>query len=163
MSAPVLACVGLGGNVGDAAASVRAALPALDALPRTRLLRASRLYRTPAWGMTAQPDFANAAALLETSLDARALLDGLLAIERAFGRERRERWGPRTLDLDLLLHGETVIDEPGLHVPHPHLHERAFALLPLADIAPDLEVPGRGRVAGLLTRVDAAGCVPLDE
>ncbi|HSR65291.1 MAG TPA: 2-amino-4-hydroxy-6-hydroxymethyldihydropteridine diphosphokinase, partial [Xanthomonadaceae bacterium] len=89
MSAPVRACVGLGGNVGDAAATLRAAFADLDRLPRTRLLRASRLYRTPAWGVQAQPDFVNAAALLETTLGAREMLDGLLAIERGFGRERR--------------------------------------------------------------------------
>ena len=162
MSAPVRACVGLGGNVGDAAATVRAAFDALDRLPGTRLLRASRLYRTPAWGVEAQPDFVNAAALLETTLDARALLDGMLAIERAFGRERRERWGPRTLDLDLLLYGDACIDQDGLHVPHPHLHARAFALRPLADVAPDASVPGQGTVAALLARVDASACVPLD-
>ena len=163
MSATVRACVGLGGNVGDAAATLRAALPALDGLPGTRLLRASRLYRTPAWGVTDQPDFVNAVALLDTTLSPRALLDGLLAIERAFGRERRERWGPRTLDLDLLVYGGAAIDEPGLHVPHPHLHERAFVLLPLAEIAPDLEVPGQGRAAELRARIDGAGCEPLPD
>lgn len=162
MNAPVRACVGLGGNVGDAAATLRAAFDALDRLPCTRLLRASRLYRTPAWGLEAQPDFVNAAALLETALDARELLDNLLGIERAFGRERRQRWGPRTLDLDLLLYGDDSIDEPGLHVPHPHLQERAFALKPLADVAPDAAVPGQGRVGELLARVDATACVPLD-
>ncbi|HVI25111.1 MAG TPA: 2-amino-4-hydroxy-6-hydroxymethyldihydropteridine diphosphokinase [Xanthomonadaceae bacterium] len=155
------AWVGLGGNVGDAAATLRAALPALDALPATRLLRASRLYRTPAWGLTDQPDFVNAVAELETALSPRDLLDGLLAVERAFGRERRERWGPRTLDLDLLLHGDVALDEPGLHLPHPHLHERAFVLLPLAELAPGMPIPGHGRVADFLTAVDAAGCVPL--
>lgn len=162
MSASVRACVGLGGNVGDAAATLRAAVEALDRLPHTRLLRASPLYRTPAWGVEAQPDFVNAAALLETTLDARALLDGLLGIERAFGRERRERWGPRSLDLDLLLYADSRIDEPGLHVPHPHLHERAFALRPLADVAPEMQVPGQGRVTELLARVDASACLPLD-
>jgi 2-amino-4-hydroxy-6-hydroxymethyldihydropteridine diphosphokinase len=162
MNPPVRACVGLGGNVGDAAATLRAAFDALDRLPGTRLLRASRLYRTPAWGVEAQPDFVNAAALLETTLEARGLLDGLLDIERAFGRERRERWGPRTLDLDLLLYGDARIDAPGLHVPHPHLHERAFALRPLADVAPAARVPGRGRVDALLARVDASACLPLD-
>ena len=162
MNAPARACVGLGGNVGDAAATLRAAFDALERLPCTRLLRASRLYRTPAWGVEAQPDFVNAAALLDTTLDARELLDHLLGIERAFGRERRERWGPRTLDLDLLLYGDARIDEPGLHVPHPHLHERAFVLMPLADVAPDALVPGQGRVAELLARVDATACVPLD-
>ena len=145
---PVVACIGLGANLGDAAATLRAAQEALADLPLTRLLRVSRLYRTPAWGKTEQPDFINAAALLETRLPARDLLDGLLAIEREFGRTRAvdgsDRWGARTLDLDLLLYGDVEIDEPGLHVPHPHLHERAFALLPLVDIAPDAVIPGRG-------------------
>ena len=106
------------------------------ALPQTRLMRASKLYRTPAWGVAEQPDFINAAALLETRLPPRDLLDALLDIERSFGRERHgsERWGPRVLDLDLLLYDSAVIDEPGLRVPHPHLHERAFALLPLVEI-----------------------------
>ena len=145
---PVVACIGLGGNLGDVATTLRAALEALGALPGTRLLRASRLYRTPAWGKTEQPDFINAAALLETRLPARELLDGLLAIEREFGRTRavdgNDRWGARTLDLDLLLYGDAEIDEPGLHVPHPHLHERAFALLPLVEVAPDATIPGHG-------------------
>jgi len=162
MNAPARACIGLGGNVGDAAATVRGAFDALAILPETRLLAVSSLYRTPAWGIENQPDFVNAAALLETTLDPHVLLDGLLAIERAFGRERRERWGPRTLDLDLLLYGDQVIDVPGLHVPHPHLHERAFVLRPLADIASDAMVPGRGTVACLLAGVDASGCLPLD-
>ena len=163
MTPATCAAVGLGGNLGDAATTLREALRALDGLPATRLLRASRLYRTAAWGHTAQPDFVNAAALLETQLDARTLLDGLLGIERHFGRERDSgvQWGPRILDLDLLLHGDAVIDEPGLRVPHPYLHERAFALLPLADIAPDLQVPGKGSVAALLRATGADGCVPL--
>lgn len=144
MSMPIGAWIGLGGNVGDPVATLRAALTDLDALPDTRLMRASRLYRTPAWGMANQPDFVNAVALLETALGARDLLDGLLGIERAFGRERRERWGPRVLDLDLLLYGDAVIDEPGLRVPHPHLHQRAFALLPLVEIDPGVSIPGRG-------------------
>ena len=161
---PAKAAVGLGGNLGDAAATLHEAMLALDGLPDTRLLRASRLYRTPAWGNIAQPEFVNAAALLQTQLEARDLLDALLDIERIFGRDRGagERWGPRTLDLDLLLYGDATIDEPGLRVPHPHLHERAFALLPLAEIAPDLFVPGHGRVADLLGGVDASGCAPLD-
>ena len=150
----VIACVGLGANLGDAAATVRAAQQALDELPHTRLLAASRLYRTAAWGKTAQPDFVNAAALIETALPARALLDALLAIERRFGRTRAadgsDRWGARTLDLDLLLYGRERIDEPGLHVPHPHLHERAFALVPLAEIAPDIDIPGYGRASDLV-------------
>lgn len=163
MTPATIAAIGLGGNVGDAAATVREALQALDGLPSTRLLQASPLYRTPAWGNTAQPDFINAAALLRTGLDARALLDAMLEVERHFGRDRDAgvQWGPRTLDLDLLLFGDAAIDEPGLRVPHPHLHERAFALLPLSRIAPDLQVPGKGRVADLLQAVDTTGCVPL--
>jgi 2-amino-4-hydroxy-6-hydroxymethyldihydropteridine diphosphokinase len=146
VSEPDIAFVGLGANLGDAAATVRDALRELDGIAQTRLLRASGLYRSRAWGMQAQPDFINAVAMLESRLPARALLDELLAIERAHGRERAAevRWGPRTLDLDLLLHGEAVIDEPGLRVPHPHLHERAFALLPLVAIAPDAVIPGLG-------------------
>lgn len=162
---PVVAAIGLGGNLGDVAASLRAAFVALDDLPQTRLLRASRLYRTPAWGHLAQPDFLNAAALLETQLAASALLEALLEIERGFGRdrERGERWGPRTLDLDLLLYGDAVIDVPGLRVPHPHLHQRAFALLPLVEIAAHVEVPGHGSAKALLTGVDSDDCVVLDD
>ena len=116
------AAIGLGGNLGDAATTLRQAIEALGALPGTRLLRASRLYRTPAWGLTAQPDFINAVAVVETTLAPGALLDHLLAIERRFGRVRvdGERWGPRTLDLDLLLHGEARLDVPGLQLREVH-------------------------------------------
>ena len=154
MSGRVQACVGLGANLGDAVAAVQGALQALDALPGTRLVRASRLYRTPAWGKTDQPAFVNAAAVLETTLDARTLLDQMLQIERDWGRDRAgdgsDRWGARTLDLDLLLYGDAAIDEPGLRVPHPHLHERAFALVPLVEIAPDIVIPGHGPAAGIV-------------
>lgn len=148
MSAGDVVFVGLGGNIGDAATTLREALVELDGLPGTRLRRASRLYRTRAWGLEDQPDFINAVAMLETSFDARALLDELLAIERAHGRDREleTRWGPRTLDLDLLLFGQSEVDEPGLRVPHPHLHQRAFVLLPLLEIAPDAVIPGIGAV-----------------
>ena len=156
----VIACVGLGANLGDATATVRAAQQALGELPDTRLVSASRLYRTPAWGKTSQPDFINAAALIETGLSARALLDALLAIERRFGRTRAadgsDRWGARTLDLDLLLYGADVIDEPGLHVPHPHLHERAFALVPLLEVAPLAVIPGHGLACELPAVMAAA-------
>jgi 2-amino-4-hydroxy-6-hydroxymethyldihydropteridine diphosphokinase len=164
MIRPAIAYVGLGGNVGDASASVRAALDVLNELPDTQLLRASRLYRTPAWGRHDQPDFINAAAALETHLPARELLDALLGVERAFGRIRGsepERWGPRTLDLDLLLHGDAMIDEPGLRVPHPHLHQRAFVLVPLLEIAPGLQIPGRGSAREALSAMATDGIEAL--
>jgi 2-amino-4-hydroxy-6-hydroxymethyldihydropteridine diphosphokinase len=160
----VPAVVGLGGNLGDAAATLRAALPALDALPDTRLVRSSRLFRTRPWGRRDQPDFVNAAALLETTLPPRALLEGLLAVERAFGRDREAdtgRWGPRTLDLDLLLYGDRVVDEPGLVVPHPHLHERVFALLPLVEAWPEAAIPGIGPARAVLAAMACEGIEAL--
>lgn len=134
----VMACIGLGANLGDAPATVRAAVQALAVLPQCRLLAASRLYRTPAWGNPDQPDFINAAVALETTLAAPVLLERLLATEQAFGRVRMagERWGPRTLDLDLLLYGDGRIDSAALVVPHPRMRQRAFVLQPLAEIAP---------------------------
>lgn len=140
--------VGLGSNLGDGADTLNAAFRALAALPGTRVQRASSLYRTPAWGVTAQPDFTNAVAMVVTTLAPEELLAAMLGIERAAGRVRREdgsdRWGARTLDLDLLLYGEQQIDVPGLRVPHQHLHERAFALVPLVEIAPTTVIPGVG-------------------
>jgi 2-amino-4-hydroxy-6-hydroxymethyldihydropteridine diphosphokinase len=157
MDSGVLACVGLGSNLGDSAATVRDAFLALEALPLTRVRRTSRLYRSPAWGVTAQPDFINAAALLHTSLAPQALLAAMLQIERQAGRDRRadgsDRWGPRTLDLDLLLYGDQVIDEPGLCVPHPHLHRRAFALVPLLEVAPGASIPGVGSAREALAAI----------
>ena len=165
MNAAVVAGIGLGGNVGDVPTTLAQAFEALARLPDTRLLEASPLYRTPAWGVEAQPDFLNAAATLETMLPARELLRQLLDIEQALGRTRAadgsDRWGPRTLDLDLLLYGDAVIDEPGLRVPHPCLHERAFALLPLAAIAPGARIPGHGTVAGTLAMLETAGIEAL--
>ena len=155
--------IGLGSNLADPRAQVERALQTLAALPRTTLARRSRLYRSAPWGRADQPEFVNAVAALRTELSPRELLDALLAIERAAGRARdATRWGPRVLDLDILLFGDRVIDEPGLHVPHPHLHERAFVLLPLAEIAADMIVPGRGRVDELAQRIDAAQCRPLE-
>lgn len=162
MPETVTACVALGSNLDDPRLQVERGLAALAALPRTVLSARSRLYRTPPWGMLDQPDFINAAARLETGLAPRALLDALLALEADAGRVRGVRNGPRILDLDLLLYGERVIEEPGFTLPHPRLHERAFVLLPLAEVAPELDVPGRGRVADLLSRVDASDCMALD-
>ncbi|TAN05123.1 MAG: 2-amino-4-hydroxy-6-hydroxymethyldihydropteridine diphosphokinase [Rhodanobacteraceae bacterium] len=160
---PVLdAYVALGSNLDDPRAQVERGFAALAALPRTRLRARSHLYRTPPWGVLEQPDFINAAAWLATELPARGLLRALLALEVRAGRVRGRRNGPRVLDLDLLVYGDAVVDEPGLVLPHPRLHARAFVLLPLADVAPGLVVPGQGCVAGLLARVDAEGCVRLD-
>lgn len=157
-AAGVRACIGLGANLGDPGQAVRAAFLALGALPESRLLATSRLYRTPAWGRVDQPDYINAAALLDTRLAPAALLAQLLDIERRAGRVRDgERWGPRLLDLDLLLYGDRSIDMPGLRVPHPHLHERAFALVPLAEIAADAPFPGHGSVGEALRRIDTEG------
>ena len=163
MTTPVIAFVGLGGNLGDPEVTLDAALQALDGVQDTRLLRASRLYRTPAWGVEQQPDFLNAVAMLETRLGAPALLESLFVIERQHGRvrEAEQRWGPRTLDLDLLLYGDAVIDEPGLRVPHPHLHERAFALLPLLEIAADVEIPGRGLARNAVSLLEKSNIQPL--
>lgn len=156
--------IGLGSNLADPAAQVEAGLRALARLPKTRLVARSRLYSSAPWGRVDQPEFVNAAAQLETVLEPGLLLDALLQIERAAGRERDgTRWGPRVLDLDILVYGERRIAEPGLHVPHPHLPERAFVLVPLAEIAPDLQVPGRGRVADLLAGVDASTCKRVAE
>ncbi|MGE8246997.1 MAG: 2-amino-4-hydroxy-6-hydroxymethyldihydropteridine diphosphokinase [Stenotrophomonas maltophilia] len=158
-----LACIGLGANLGDAAQTLRDAFQALAVLPQTTLRACSQLYRTPAWGNEDQPAFVNAAAVLDTALPAPALLEALLEIERHFGRVRDPavHWGPRALDLDVLLYGEEVIDLPQLQVPHPYLHARAFALLPLAEIAPDATIPGHGRVRDAVMRVEACGISPI--
>jgi 2-amino-4-hydroxy-6-hydroxymethyldihydropteridine diphosphokinase len=156
------AYVALGSNLGDPRAQVQAAFEALAGLPGTRLLRRSRLYRTAPWGLREQPDFVNAAALLDTVLAPHDLLDALLAIEAWAGRVRAgERWGPRVLDLDLLHVDGVRLDDPRLTLPHPRIAERAFVLLPLADLDPALELPGQGRVDALLARAEQAGCAAL--
>jgi 2-amino-4-hydroxy-6-hydroxymethyldihydropteridine diphosphokinase len=143
------AYVGLGSNLGDREALIRRAAELLGAS------RLSTIRETEPWGLEDQPRFLNAAAELETDLPPRALLDRLLEIERELGRTRDgPRYGPRLIDLDLLLYGDELIDEPGLTVPHPRLHERKFALEPLAELDPGLVVPGRGPVRALLTALD---------
>jgi len=147
------AYVGLGSNLGDREATIRAALAELAAVEGVDLVGVSTLVDTEPVGYTDQPRFLNGAAALETRLPPRELLDLLLAVEARFGRDRAAAppQGPRTLDLDLLLYGGDQIDEPGLEIPHPRLHERAFVLGPLAELDPALEVPGRGSIQTLLT------------
>jgi len=162
MRTPVVACIGLGSNLDDPVAQIRRAFAALAALPQSRLTGRSSLYRTPPMGPRDQPDYVNAVARLETRLEALELLDALQAIETAQGRVRAERWGPRTLDLDLLLYGEARIVTDRLTVPHPGLTERDFVLVPLREMAgSELTVPGHGRLGDLippqanLERIDA--------
>lgn len=149
------AFVALGSNLGDRERTLRDAVDALAAEPGIEVVAVSSFRDTAPVGVVDQPRFLNAAAELETELPARELLERLLDVERRFGRVREgvPPQGPRTLDLDLLLYGDERIDEPGLRVPHPRLHERRFVLEPLAELAPGLEVPGRGRVDELVARV----------
>ena len=149
------AYIGLGANLGDRDATLRAAVELLAAEPGVAVVAVSSFVETEPWGYADQPRFLNGACAVETELDPAALLIRLLAVERQLGRTRGDghRFGPRTVDLDLLVHGDLVVDEPGLQVPHPRLAERRFALAPLAEIAPDLVVPGHGRVADLLAGV----------
>ena len=157
------AAIGIGANLGDREATIRESIARIAGLGVIGAV--SSLYETAPWGKTDQPAFINAAVVLETDLDPRALLDALLAIERGLGRDRssEERWGPRTIDLDILLYDDRIDDgDPTL--PHPRLHERAFALVPLAEIAPDLGHPRlRTRIGDLARRVDAAGVRRLGE
>ncbi len=139
----VQATLGLGANLGDPVAAFAMALKRLRAEPNISLIRLSQVYRTAPWGKLDQPEFLNMAVLIETGSSPQALLDLALAIERESGRERREIWGPRILDIDILTYGTRVISEAGLEVPHPRITGRAFVLVPLADIAPQLEISGR--------------------
>ena len=148
------AYVGLGANLGDRERTLRAAVDALASEEGIEVVAVSTLRETEPVGVGEQPAFLNGAVALETTLAARELLDRLLAVEQRFGRVRVPgEHGPRTLDLDLLLYGEGEIDELGLTVPHPRLHEREFVLGPLAELAPGLEVPGKGRVETLRARL----------
>ena len=148
------AFVGLGANLGDREGTIRAAVAELGAQDDVEVVSVSTLRETEPVGVGEQPPYLNGALELETTLPARDLLDRLLEVERRFGRVRvAGEHGPRTLDLDLLLYGAEAIDEPGLTVPHPRLHERRFVLEPLTELAPGLVVPGRGEVASLLAGV----------
>jgi 2-amino-4-hydroxy-6-hydroxymethyldihydropteridine diphosphokinase len=152
----VEAALGLGGNVGDVGQAFITALKRLAEAPGVTLLRASSVYATPPWGKLDQPPFLNMAAIVATSLPATALLALCLDIERGMGRQRLERWGPRTLDIDVLTYGEATIDAPDLKVPHPRMIERAFVLAPLAEIAPHLRIAGR-EIGEWLALADRAG------
>jgi 2-amino-4-hydroxy-6-hydroxymethyldihydropteridine diphosphokinase len=147
------AFVALGSNLDDPHEHVLQAVEELKALPGTQVRRCSSLYRTAPVGEPDQPDFINAVVQIETALAPLELLDALLEIERRHGRVRSRRNAPRTLDLDLLLYDDQLLDLHGLQLPHPRMHERAFVLLPLAEIAPDASIPGRGPVAALLPGV----------
>ncbi|TVR96585.1 MAG: 2-amino-4-hydroxy-6-hydroxymethyldihydropteridine diphosphokinase [Wenzhouxiangellaceae bacterium] len=152
-----VAWIGLGSNQGDCRAVLRRASALLARLPNTQLRAVSPIYQTAPWGNTDQPDFLNAVAKIATDLSPRDLLEALLDIELQLGRERvGPRWGPRLIDLDLLVYEGANLDEPDLTVPHPRMHQRAFVLVPLADLSPDLLVEGQGRVSALLEALDVA-------
>jgi len=150
-----LAYVGIGSNLENPRAQVASALLELDSLPKTKLIARSSLYRSAPVGCAAQPDFVNAVASLETALAPRELLASLQALEQAHRRTRSFANAPRTLDLDLLLYGDARIDEAGLVVPHPRMHERAFVLRPLVEIDARAEIPGHGRAAERLAECAA--------
>jgi 2-amino-4-hydroxy-6-hydroxymethyldihydropteridine diphosphokinase len=152
--------LGLGGNLGDPIAAIEAALQRLEA-QGVRITRRSRWYRTAPWGVTGQPDFVNLCVAAKTDLSARALLDAVQVIETVLGRERDMRWGPRTIDIDILAYGEMTIAEPGLDIPHPRMTERAFVLVPLLDIAPDYPIAGRP-VREWAAAVDRSGVEVLE-
>ncbi|MDT0617729.1 2-amino-4-hydroxy-6-hydroxymethyldihydropteridine diphosphokinase [Salinisphaera sp. P385] len=152
--------IGLGSNLDDPAGQVRAGLTALAGLPDSRPGPVSDLFRSAPVGVTDQPDFCNAVAGLDTDLEPLALLEALQAIEQAAGRRRTRRWGPRTLDLDMLVYGDRRIDLPTLTVPHPRLAERAFVLVPLVSVAPNLDIPGQGAAATLAAGLDDQGVRP---
>ena len=157
----MIAYIGIGANLGDASANVDDALARLAALPGCSLTAASSKYRTAPIDSSGD-DYVNAVACIDTPLAAPALLDALHAIELAHGRERPYRNAPRTLDLDILLYGDQTVDLPNLHVPHPRMLERAFVLVPLLEIAPDIMVPGRGAARQFLALVADQGVCKLD-
>jgi 2-amino-4-hydroxy-6-hydroxymethyldihydropteridine diphosphokinase len=148
------AFVGIGSNLGDREANLRQAVDLLGAEKEVEVVAVSKLRETEPVGGVEQGPFLNGALHLRTELSARELLDRLLDVEQRLGRVRLERFGPRTIDLDLLVYGDEIVEEPGLAVPHPRLHERRFALEPLAELAPSLVVPGRGQVSALLAKLE---------
>ncbi len=156
------AYLSLGGNLGDPAGSMGAALRMLDDDPLTTVRSVSSLYRTPPWGKIDQPDFLNAAAEVSTGLTPRGLLDLCLEAERKLKRVRQERWGPRLIDIDILVFGDQKVHDSGLEIPHPRMLERAFVLVPFAEIAPDFSVGG-SRLTDYLAGADTTGIERLDK
>lgn len=158
------ALVGLGGNLGDVQTTLDGAVRAFCDGSGVRLLARSSNYRTPPWGLEEQPPFINACIAVETDLTPRGLLDQAMRVEKLFGRDRTAatRWGPRTLDIDLLTYGDASLDEPGLTLPHPRMLERAFVLVPLLEIRPDAVVAGR-RLSEVLAGLDRTGIERLGE
>jgi 2-amino-4-hydroxy-6-hydroxymethyldihydropteridine diphosphokinase len=154
--------IGLGGNIGDPLEAMRSALRALDENPNCKVLRVSSVWKTPPWGVTDQPDFLNACALISTTLEPRAFLDLCLSIEKDLKRIRDQRWGPRSIDMDVLFFGDRIISEEQLNVPHPRIADRAFVLVPLAEIAPDAKIAGTS-IAQLAAKADISGMSRLDE
>lgn len=152
----VQASIGLGGNMGEPIRSMADALRAFDEHPNCAIKGVSRLYRTPPWGKTDQADFFNSCAVLETSLSPLALLDLCLSIERSMKRVRNERWGPRTIDIDVLTYGDSTINVEGLEVPHPRMTQRAFVLMPLAELLPEQLVSGK-TISAWLAQADISG------
>lgn len=157
---PVTAYLALGSNIGDKNRHLSAAASAIEGLPGTRIVARSAIYRTPPWGKVDQDWFANAVVAIETRLDPEALLQTCLAIEIAHGRIRRERWGPRVIDIDILFHGEARLKTGKLTLPHPLMHERPFVLLPLQEIAPEIVIAGRP-IAEVIAGLDTAGLQPV--
>lgn len=153
--------IGLGGNIGDPLGAMRSALKALDQDPSCRVERVSSVWKTPPWGVTDQPDFLNACAAVSTRLEPRAFLELCLSVEKNLKRVRDQRWGPRSIDIDVLFFGDRIISEEGLNIPHPRIADRAFVLVPLAEIAPDVKIAGTG-IAHLAAMADVSGMGRLD-
>lgn len=156
------AFLALGSNIGDKAENLRAARNAIATLPGTTVLATSSVYRTPPWGKTDQDWFANAAIAVETPLAPLALLEACLAIEIQLGRIRRERWGPRVIDIDVLMHGDARLTSERLTLPHPAMAERAFVLIPLREIAPDIAIAGRP-IGTVIAGLDSTGIEPMEK
>jgi len=160
----VVSYICLGSNLDQPAQQLETAFTALNKISNIRVVNRSSLYSSKPMGPADQPDYVNAVAELETALDSRALLESLQALEDSLGRVRSagDRWGPRVIDLDLLVYGRTVLTEPGLNLPHSGISERNFVLLPLCDIAPFLHVPGQGIVKTLAQQFDDGGLERID-